>query len=267
MTFYSQEGPMIHYHFIDQGKDHALVFIHSLGTDFRIWDEVVNIVIPNVNVLLYDLRGHGLSDVCPSANGLWDYCSDLIGLLDYLGIKKNVVPIGLSVGGMIAQLLAARLPAVLSKIILCDTGYKIGNIESWNDRISKIKADGLPAISAEVVSRWFGASYKINNPERVRGYINMLERSPLRGYIDTCAAIRDADISQIAEGINQPTLCLVGDEDRSTTPEEVKTLSLLIKGSKFIVIDGSGHLPCLDNPDKLARIILQFIYGTDRLVS
>jgi 3-oxoadipate enol-lactonase len=264
MTFYSQEGPLIHYHYADQGKDLTLVFIHSLGTDFRIWDEVVNTVIPNVNVLLFDLRGHGLSDVCPSANGLWDYCSDLMGLMDFLGIQKNCIPIGLSVGGMIAQILATRLPTAISKLILCDTGYKIGSHESWNDRIRKIKEAGLPAISAEVISRWFGASYKTNNPERVCGYINMLERNPLQGYIDTCAAIRDADISQIAEGINQPTLCLVGDEDISTTPEEVKKLSRLIKGSKFIIIEGSGHLPCLDNADKMASIILQFIFGPDR---
>ena len=87
----------------------------------------------------------------------------------------------------------------------------------------------------------------------------MLERVPVIGYIKTCEAIRDADLSEIVKQINKPVLCIVGSEDKSTTPEEVKNLADCIKGAKYEVIKGSGHIPCVDNPEKLTKLIIDFI--------
>jgi len=222
---------------------------------------VTPLVLPYGNVLVHDLRGHGLSDSCPAPGGLKDYCADLTALIDYLGIKKNLIPIGLSVGGMIALLLANQLQKRILKLVLGDTCYKIGTTSSWNERIKKVTEGGLIAISSEVVARWFSKNYKLKFPDLVRGYKNMLERSPVQGYIDTCAAISDADLSQIAGTIDIPTLCVVGDEDRATTPEDVKKLAELIKTSSYAVIEKSGHLPCLDNPEKMTNLIVHFIEG------
>lgn len=259
MSFYSAGRQTIHYQFIDRDKEKTLVFIHSLGTDFRIWEEVAGLVSPHANVLLYDLRGHGLSDSLTAPEGLYVYCSDLEDLIDFLGIKKNIIPVGLSVGGLIAQWLAVRIPDSISRLILCDTCYKIGTEAGWNERINKVNNEGLSAISQDVVSRWFSSAYHLKYPERVRGYKNMLERTPFSGYVQTCAAIRDADTSELAKKIRIPTLCLVGAEDKSTTTEDVKNLAGLIPGSKYAVIEHSGHLPCLDNSEQMAGLILGFI--------
>jgi len=259
MSFYRGQGPLIHYKFIPQGLDQTLVFIHSLGTDSRIWDNVVELVARHGNILMYDLRGHGLSDSSPSPDGLHDYCSDLVELMVFLGIKKNTIPIGISVGGLIAQLLVSPSTESISKLVLCDTCYKIGTEETWNDRIKKVNEDGLSSISGEVVGRWFSTGYKSKYPERVEGYKNMLERTPLQGYIHTCTAIRDSDTIDIARRITIPTLCLVGAEDKSTTPEDVKRLADQIKGSLYSIIEDSGHLPCIDNPEKMSNLILDFI--------
>jgi len=259
MSFYRGQGPLIHYKFIHQGLDQTLVFIHSLGTDFRIWDEMVEILTPHSNILLYDLRGHGLSSSKPALDGLHDYCSDLMALISFLNIHKNIIPIGLSVGGLIAQLLVGQNPESISKLILCDTCYTIGIEATWNDRIKKVNEDGLSSISGDVVGRWFSTDYKSKYPERVEGFKNMLERTPLQGYIHTCAAIRDADTIDIARCITIPTLCLVGAEDKSTTPEDVKRLADQIKGSLYSIIEDSGHLPCIDNPEKMSNLIFDFI--------
>lgn len=259
MSFYSSRGQTIHYQFIDRNQEHTLVFIHSLGTDFRIWDEVAHLLLPCGNALLYDLRGHGLSDIHHTSEGLHAYGSDLMDLIDFLGIKKNIIPIGISVGGLIAQWLAAGIPGSVTRLILCDTGYKIGTESGWNERINKVNQEGLSAISRDVVNRWFSSDYPLKYPERVRGYKNMLERTTPQGYVQTCEAIRDADTGDLARNIRIPTLCLVGAEDRSTTPEDVKNLAGLIPGSKYAVIENSGHLPCLDNPEPMAALIQGFI--------
>ena len=87
----------------------------------------------------------------------------------------------------------------------------------------------------------------------------MVERCDAAGYIQTCEGIRDVDTTEIAKRIRQKTICIVGSEDRSTTPEEVKSLADLISGSRYEVMEGSGHIPCMDNPERLSNLILEFI--------
>ena len=264
MQFLSINGHIIHYKFLshplgDRGKGSiTFLFINSLGTDFRIWNDIVEKVQPYGNVLLFDKRGHGLSDVVEDTGSLEDFMNDAFALLQYLSIKKCTV-IGISVGGIIAQLMAHHRPEMIDKLILCDTRHKIADAEFWNKRIETIKANGLNSISGDLMKRWFAPSFHIVYPAKVAGYKNMLERTSLTGYVQTCAAIRDADTTEIAKKIAHKTLCIVGSEDLSTTVEEVKSLHTLIPGSAFEVIENSGHLPCVDNPEMLSKLIIDFI--------
>lgn len=251
----------IHYKYLQQTalqQQPVFVFINSLGTDFRIWKEVAGRLQPHGNILLFDKRGHGLSDVVEDTNGLNDFTDDVIGLLQYLRIEK-IIPVGLSVGGMIAQLLATRIPAQVTKLILCDTRHKIGHAQVWNDRIKAIQTNGLASIADGVMQRWFPESFHKEQPVTVAGYKNMLQRTDAIGYIKTCEAIRDADLTEQAKQITVPALCVVGSADKSTLPEEVKNLADLIKHSKFEIIEGSGHIPCVDNPAALSKLIIDFI--------
>ena len=265
MNFINLNGVTIHYKYLlpppltsGEGSEKTFLFINSLGTDFRIWDNVVDVLKEYGNILLFDKRGHGLSDTVSETNGLNDFTDDVLALLNYLSIKK-CIPVGLSVGGMIAQLLANRIPQVIEKLVLCDTRHIIGNAQIWNDRIAAVKENGITAISDAVMQRWFSDKFRKDQAIKVAGYKNMLERTPVPGYIKTCEAIRDANLTEIAKKIKIPTLCIVGSEDKSTTPEEVKNLADLIEGAKYKVIEGSGHIPCVDNPEALSKLIIEFI--------
>jgi 3-oxoadipate enol-lactonase len=262
MQFVSINGHTIHYKFLQNSSlgngGITFVFINSLGTDFRIWAEVVEVLKQHGNILLFDKRGHGLSDVVENTKGLNDFADDLVALLKYLSIEKSIL-IGLSVGGMIVQILANRIPHQIEKLIFCDTRFKIGNTAIWNDRINTVKEKGIAAISDGVMQKWFSEKFRKENAAKVSGYKNMLDRQHVLGYIKTVEAIRDADLTEIAKQIKIPSLCVVGSEDRSTLPEEVKDLADLIEGSRFKVIEGSGHIPCVDNPQALSDLIIEFI--------
>ncbi len=258
MRFANINDIILHYKWINHNNDRTFLFINSLGTDFRIWDEVVEGLKNYGNILRFDKRGHGLSEVAVTTNGLQDYMKDVVGLWQHLSIEKCTV-VGLSVGGMIAQLLAYHYPQKVDKIILCDTRHRIGNAESWNERIAAVKEDGLQSISNGVMQRWFSENFRTEQPDKVAGYKNMLERTPTLGYIQTCEAIRDADLTEIVKQIKVAALCIVGSEDKSTTPEEVRNLADLIEGSRYKVIQGSGHIPCVDNPEVLSNLIIDFI--------
>ena len=88
-----------------------------------------------------------------------DFVDDVLALLEYLSIQK-CVPVGLSVGGMIAQVLASLIPEKIEKLVLCDTRHKIGNAQIWNDRIAAVKEKGITAISDGVMQRWFSEKFR-----------------------------------------------------------------------------------------------------------
>jgi 3-oxoadipate enol-lactonase len=258
MEFLSTQKLVLHYKWIDNKKPTTFLFINSLGTDFRIWDDVAERLSAYGNILLFDKRGHGLSDVVIDTKGLNDFADDTEALLNHLEVNKCVI-VGLSVGGMIAQILANRIPKKIEKLVLCDTRHKIGNEQIWNDRIAAVREKGLSSISEGVMQRWFSELFRKNESVKVTAYRNMLERCPAVGYIKTCEAIRDADLTSVAKGIKLPTLCIVGSEDKSTTPDEVRNLADLIEGARYEVIKGSGHIPCVDNPEVLSNLIIDFV--------
>ena len=251
-------GFSIHYQWINNNKEKTFLFINSLGTDFRIWDDTVQALKSYGNILRFDKRGHGLSELVVDTHGLEDYANDTLCLMERLSIKKCTI-IGLSIGGMIAQAIAYKNAGLIEKLVLCDTRFKIGTPDFWNDRINSVRYGGLSAISAGIMERWFSRSFRQMEPDRVSGYRTMLERTPAMGYIQACEAIRDADLAEVAKLIQVPTLCVVGEEDKSTPPDEVKSLSQLIPGSRFEIIPDSAHIPCVDNPYKLNKVIIDFI--------
>jgi 3-oxoadipate enol-lactonase len=258
MSFISCNGRVIHYSYLNNNRDQTFLFINSLGTDFRIWEEVADDLKAFGNILLYDKRGHGLSDLAKAKDGLKDHAEDARFLLEKLSIQ-NCIVVGISVGGMIAPILAHHHPGPIKKLILCSTANKIGNTETWNERIAQIRSNGLKAITATLMKRWFSPSFHANYPERVAGYKNMVERCDIEGYIQTCEAIRDEDITGISKNLKIPTLCIAGSEDQSVSPGEVGTLAQLISGSKFEIINGSCHMTCIDNKDTFTKLIIDFI--------
>ncbi len=260
MDFIKINGLTIHFQYINKKKDKTFVFINSLGTDFRIWDKVALKIQKHGNVLLYDKRGHGLSETGEKSEGMNGYYEDLVALLKALDIQK-CIPVGLSVGGRIAMLLAEKQPDLVEKLVLCDTAHIIGTTQNWNDRIQAVKTIGLSKISNAIMERWFTKHFRDKHSIEIEGYKRMVTHCSVEGYNHCCEAIRDADLTETAKNITHETLCLVGSEDLATPPELVESLSKLIKNSKFQVIKGSGHIPCVDNAAILSKYILDFTHG------
>ena len=258
VQFVQVNGVSLHHQIIGgPGNKPVIVFINSLGTDFRIWRDVIVRLAGSYPLLTYDKRGHGLSDVGEAPYSIEDHVDDLIGLLEHLKVSDAVV-CGLSVGGLIAQGLYARRPDLVKALILCDTAHKIGTADMWAARIAAIDESGLDGIVDGVMERWFTPAFRESDPS-FPGYRNMMLRQPVEGYTGTCAAIRDADYTAAAGNVAVPTLCVVGDQDGATPPELVLSLAKLIPRARYEVIKDAGHIPCVEQPDMLTTIIEAFL--------
>jgi 3-oxoadipate enol-lactonase len=229
----------------------AIVFVNSLGTDFRIWDDVIARLGDRWTTLRYDKRGHGLSDVGDEPCGIADHAQDLGHIMEASGIRRAVV-CGVSIGGMIAQALYDIRPDLVAGLLLSNTAHRIGTPEFWASRIAAIEAQGLEGIADGVMQRWFSPAFLTRHPHLVRLYRTMMARTPQDGYIAACAAIRDADLTEAARAISVPTLCLAGGHDGATPPDLVKSLADLIPGARYELLPDCAHLPSIERPDIVA---------------
>ncbi|MFD1796623.1 3-oxoadipate enol-lactonase [Paracoccus aurantiacus] len=245
-------------HYADQGpKDgKAVVFANSLGTDLRLWDALLPLLPDSLRLVRYDKRGHGLSEETPSPYSIDQLADDAAGLIEGLGLK-DVVFVGLSIGGLIGQAIALRRPDLLKALVISNSAAKIGTDQMWNDRVAAIREGGVKIIAAPTMERWFSPAFR--STPQVGLWERMLARQPQDGYIGCCQAIAGADLRREVEKLTLPVQMIAGSLDGSTPPELVRASGKLIPGARYAEIDGAGHLPCVEAPQKYAEILNAFL--------
>ncbi|MBB3937766.1 3-oxoadipate enol-lactonase [Aureimonas phyllosphaerae] len=254
MAFVTANGIEMHYRVEGRTGAQRLVFLNSLGSDLRIWVEVVEKLRDRFEILLVDKRGHGLSEATPAPYSIPLLADDLTALLDALGWARVSI-VGLSIGGLIAQHVAIHAPKRVESLVLMDTAARIGDAPAWNERIATVTDAGVAAIGEAVAARWFSDGFAAAHPARFAAWRAMLEGTPREGYAGACAAVRDADYRADAARIAAPVLAIAGDADKATPPDLVKATADLIPGARFALVAGAGHLPCLERPAEVAELI------------
>ena len=246
----------LHYREDGDPSGHPVVFSNSLGTDLRLWDQILPLLPKGLRLIRYDKRGHGLTDCPRPPYRMGALVSDLEALLDHLEVKDAVM-VGCSVGGLIAQGLAVKRMDQIRAIVLTNTAAKIGTHEMWQDRIDTVIDKGIGAIADAILERWFSKEF-LKAPE-LTAWRNMLTRTPDAGYAGVSAAIQGTDFYTTTSSLTLPTLAMTGTEDGSTPPDLVRETAALIKGSRFELIRGVGHLPMVEKPEVFADLLNGFL--------
>ena len=247
---------MLHYADTGPRDAPAIVFANSLGTDFRLWDGILPHLPKGLRVIRYDKRGHGLSSCPPGPYSMGALIHDAERLLVALGVRDCVF-VGLSIGGMIAQGLAAKRLDLIRAVVLSNTAPKIGTRALWEDRIATVVAQGLTAMSEAIMTRWFSKPFR--ESPAVTPWRRMVETTPATGYAGCCAAIAGSDFYASTAKLRLPALVIAGSEDGSTPPDLVQELSGLIPGARYALIRGAGHLPCVEKPAEFAEHLNAFL--------
>jgi len=226
----------------------AIVFANSLGTDLRIWDDVVAAFRKTHRCIRIDKRGHGLSALGDAPISIQRFADDVHGLLDRLGVERAVM-VGVSIGGLITQAAYASRPDRFAGLMMCDTAAKIGTDDLWQQRIDMVSTDGLAAMADAILERWFAPVFHRDRRVELEGYRQMLVRTPAEGYAAAAAAIRDADLRDAAPRIAVPSVVVCGAEDGATTPEVVSAFAASLPNARYVEIPDVGHLPSIEAPE------------------
>lgn len=237
----------------------VVAFSNSLGTTMAMWDAQAAALSGEYRCLRYDTRGHGGSSLPAKHHDLDDLAGDLAGLLGALGIGRAHV-VGLSLGGMTGQVLAATRPELVDRLILVATAAHLPPKDLWLDRASIVRADGMGAIAGNVIGRWFTPANQAS--EGARRTLHGLEHdiSP-EGYAACCEAIGEMDLRPRIGAIKAPTLVVSGADDPATPPALGEEIRALVPGAELVVVPEAAHLIAVERPEALTDIIRAFLQG------
>ena len=246
--WYESEGP---------SDAPALLLSNALGTSIGLWDSNLAAWTPRFRTIRYDSRGHGRSTVAPGPYTLDTLGQDALAVLDAAGVRRANV-CGVSLGGLVGMWLALNASERIGRLVLANTGARIGTTESWAARIGAVEIHGMHAVADGILERWFTPRFRRVHREDVAPIRSMLESCVPAGYASCCAAIRDADLRQSVRRIVAATLVVVGTYDTSTPPASGELLKASIPGARLERLD-AAHLSNVEQSDAFSRIVLEFI--------
>jgi len=252
------------------GEGQPMVFLSETACDGEVWKIYqVSEFSKDHRVIIHDYRGTGRSSKPSIDYTTKMFAQDVIALMDHLKADDAIV-VGHSMGGRVAQLLALDYPNRVKRLVLASTGSHFP------------KTKGLPLKICKEMIEWgyqkyerdhsilvgFTDEFVKSHPERVEHYlkIRMQNLCPVEFYLRHVLARQSHDTSERLKDIRQPTLILVGEDDRNMTSEiNHRTSSdVLAKGipnSKLVVLPKERHSYLFADPGAAHKIIREFIKG------
>ena len=263
--------------YLDSGDGPAVLFIHGLTGSHRNWAHLVDTVNTDHRVLVPDLFGHGASAKPMGDYSLGAHAATLRDLLDRLGVDR-VTLVGHSFGGGIAMQFCYLFPERVERLVLVSSG---GLGRSVSPLLRSATLPGaewvLPLIAsgwvrgrAEAVGRvlarvgWRASS---DVTEAWHGFMSLADADSRRAFLATTRSVIDSggqtvnahDHLPMASEI--PTLIVWGTGDRMIPAWHATIAHQAIAGSRVELFEGAGHFPHLDDPERFARVLGDFVAG------
>ena len=243
-------------HRID-GKGPHVLLLHAVGVDLTFLDAVTAKLAGDFTVLRADLRGHGKSPYAPAAS-LEDYADDVHALLGELNFAPCTVA-GFAFGGMVTQALAVKYPQVARALVIssCTSAQTPESAKAVAARGTDAKRDGIASLLDVTMQRWFNDEFRLRGGDKLTR--ERLLSTDVRGWADAWHAMANIDTAPRLQEIKVPTLCLVGEFDKSTPPPIMKAIADRISGSRYHVMPGGPHMLFIEQPEETARVVGGFL--------
>ena len=242
-----------------RGSGPPLVLLHCLGVDHHFWDFADDLA-RNFTLASYDLPGHGRSLLPSHAYTIEDLSAQLAELLGRHTIARAHVA-GISLGGLIAQHLAASRPDMVDRLILIDTTPR-----TRRDAHRGRTRCGCP-------QRRRACARRRPSKNLVHGAIHCrkhrsrslrrttLEASSGEGYALACEALAAADLRAGTAKIAAPTLVICGDDDIPSFIDAARWLESNIKGARLEWIAKARHASVIERPLDAIALMRNFLAG------
>ncbi|MBB3212702.1 pimeloyl-ACP methyl ester carboxylesterase [Herbaspirillum sp. Sphag1AN] len=242
----------------EQGQgDLPLVFLHYWGGSTRTWHHVTHALSDAYRTICMDHRGWGQSDAPEEGYGLADLAADAQGVIDALNLRRYVL-VGHSMGGKVAQLLAAQQPAGLAGLVLVAPSPP--QPLSMPPEARAMMTDAYTTrINVEMSINHVLTAKPLSPADR-----EQVIQDSLRGATQAKVAWPQStsleDITSQVAAIKVPTIVIAGEADRVDSVDLLqRELLSRVTHARLHVVPGTGHLSMLESPEEVTRLIREFV--------
>ena len=247
------------------GEGVPLVCISPLSGDHASWAlQVGDFAAAGYRCLTFDSRDAGQTSDGPlTAYTVAQFADDTVRLMDAAGFERAHV-IGLSLGGMIAQEVAARHPARVTSLTLCAT---VAAVDDTMSAVIRGWKGMRPHFSSEefvrLISPWLFSHRFFSEPEPLSMVLQLSRDAPFpqtaAGFVRQCDALLTHDAVSRLPSVRVPAHVVVGTEDVLTPPRYSRQLAGLIPGARLTELEGLAHAAPGESPARFNEVVLEFL--------
>lgn len=245
--------------YLDTGPrdDHAVVLLHSLGTDHRLWRHQIKALSSQHRIIAPDSRGHGASGWAAGLT-MRDWTDDLGRILDHAGVR-DVVLAGISMGGVQAMAYATDHPERVRGLVIADSFAELAPdvaTAKITGLAHRARAGTMAALADFYVDSTFVVDPRPGGAEDVRQAIAGMRPEAYVASTETCfGATLDGSLSEI----DVPALVLWGELDEKTPRQLSERIADAVPKASLETIPAAGHLSNVENPDGFTRLLADFV--------
>lgn len=240
----------------------TLVLSHALGYDQSMWADIIAPLEADYATVTYDHRGQGRSARTTSDFSMDTLVDDAASVILNHVFAKGGGPVhfvGVSMGAMVAQGLAARYPHLVKSIVVANSAMRYDDtaVALWRARIDTVKRKGMSAVVEMALARWFGETFRAANPALVAKVTSILLANDVTDYARSCAAVSAIDFSRSNPLIRCPALVMAGARDEATPPELSNQIASSIPRAALVSID-AAHISAVERPEAFVSEVRRF---------
>jgi pimeloyl-ACP methyl ester carboxylesterase len=247
------------------GSGLPLVLLHAFPLDHSMWT-LQEPLAEQVRLIVPDLRGFGGSDeaVPESIAALAD---DVVALLDAIHVAGPAVICGISMGGYVAQHVAARHPDRVAAVILVATKLEADSAEARagrTDLAAKVGRLGLGILADAMIPRLLADSAEAREAPGRADVESLLRRTILAQQVGSVQAALAAlggrpDMTEPLRQLRPPALLVAGAEDAITPRECLERAEEIIPRAKLLIVPAAGHMVPLEQPQVFNAAVMEFL--------
>ena len=255
----------LHYDLIGPAGGSVVCMLHSLTSDSGMWaDQVPALIEAGYQVLRIDARGHGGSSPVTGEYRMEQLADDVVLVLDRLGLD-TVHLVGLSMGGMTGQVLAADRPERIRSLMACATNSRwSGDTAMMLGRLDAVRASGsLASIVDHSMEQRYSPAVRENRPLRWSELRETFLATSLDGYFGCMHAVLNHDVLGRLDRVLAPTLVVSGSDDPVTSPSAGREIAAAVRGARYEEISGGRHFLNVEFQRQFNQLLVDWLAGVD----
>lgn len=243
------------------GAGPPVILLHPVGLDGGFWGGLPAALATARRVVSLDLAGHGASPAVLRPRPIEAYADDVALAIREIGAGPAAL-VGLSFGGMVAQMVAIRHPDLVSALVPCGCGGDFPDPvrPMLRERGLVAERDGMAAVVDGTIERWFTESFRADPAvQRVR---DRLLADDVAGWSAGWHAIAGLSATPHLAALTVPALVIAGERDLATPPAMSEaTVARAIPGAGFQVLPGAPHMMQIEAEAAFTAAIAGFLLG------